>query len=118
MNGINQGRADGGLSSHSDRLRPLVESRPRGRENVVGENSGISVISNVITPKDGVLRALQPVSAADVLILVARAGGRVNQAPAGIAGNRNIFQEPERGAAEQACRYLIVGEGLPGAGIF
>src|ERR1700682_3798904 len=117
MNGINQGRADAGLSSHTDSLGPLIEPCPRGRENIVSENPGIGVIGDVIPAIDGVLCALQPVSAADVLIFVARAWGRVNQPPARIAGNGNIFQQPERGSAKQACWYLIIGEGLPSAGI-
>src|SRR5690242_1225511 len=74
VKGVDDSRTDAVLVAQSDRLGALLDAGSSGGENVVGVKGRVIVIGNEIAAVESVLGALQPVGAADVLILVVRIG--------------------------------------------
>src|SRR5262249_30703446 len=80
-------------------------------------SGGVREIEQKVAGEHGVLCALQPVHAADVLALFARIGDAVAHSAAGVARNRKILGEVESLAVEQARADEVIGEDLAGGGL-
>ena len=82
-----------------------------------GIEGRVVVIGDEVAAVDGMPGALQPVGAADVLILVVRIGNRIRDPPARIGGERNQLRERQRGRAEAGWTDHVIREWLAGSGV-